>query len=152
MFMLLLRFTGVIKDLQMTNRRERRLPFLFVTLFYLALTYVFHQQLPLGRNPLLSTSFMAMTRVVVSAHLITYFWKISVHAAGVAGWLGFVLAYAHTYPGSHTLLGPLVGAISFSGIVIWTRLYLNVHRPIETLAGSALGFLICYGSVYLFCC
>lgn len=149
---LLLRFVGVIKNLQMTNRHDRGLPFLLVTLFYLAVTFIFHKYWPLGQNPLISTSLIAITRVVLSAYLITCFWwKISVHAAGVAGWLGFVVAYAHTYT-SHTLLWPLVWAIALSGIVIWARLYLNAHRPIETLGGAALGFLICCGSVYFFCC
>lgn len=136
----------------MTNRRDRRLPFLLVTFFYLAATYIFYRQLPLGQNLVISTSLVAIMRVVVSTYLITCFWwKISVHAAGAAGWLGFVLAYAHTYT-SHTLLWPLVWAIALLGIVIWARLYLNVHRPIETLGGAALGFLICCGSVYFFCC
>jgi len=150
MFILLFRFMGVIKDLQMTDRRDRRMPFLFVTIFYLAVTYIFHEQWPLERNPLLSTSLIAIAAVVVVTNLITYFWKISAHAAGVVGWLGFVVVFSNMYPGMNSLLMPMVAAILLSGIVIWARLYLNAHRPIETLVGSALGFVICYGSIYLF--
>ncbi len=145
---LMFRFTKVIKDLQMTDRKDRFFPFIFISIFYVITTYLFHRQLPL--NPLLSTSLIAITVVVVLTNLITFFWKISAHAAGVVGWLGFIVVFAATNQGNHTLLMPLVGAILLSGIVLWARLYLDAHKPVEIVGGSLMGFLICYGSIYFF--
>lgn len=145
---LMFRFTRVIKDLQMTDRKDRFFPFLFISIFYVITTYLFHKQLPL--NPLLSTSLIAITVVVVLTNLITFTWKISAHAAGVVGWLGFIVIFAATHQGNHTLLMPLVTAILLSGIVLWARLYLDAHKPVEILGGSLMGFVICYGSIYLF--
>lgn len=145
---LMFRFTKVIKNLQMTDRRERFFPFIFISLFYIITTYLFHQQLPL--NPLMSTSLIAITVVVVLTNIITFVWKISAHAAGVVGWLGFIVIYATIHQGNHTLLMPLVAAISLSGIVLWARLYLDAHKPVEIIGGSLIGFFICYGSIYFF--
>ena len=150
MIILLFRLVGVVKDLQMRDKRDRRFPFLFVSIFYIVVTYLFAQQPILDRTPVLIVSLTAITVVVLLTNLITFFWKISAHAAGVVGWLGFVVVLAERYPGNNTLVWPLVAAIALSGIVIWARLYLNAHRPKETLAGSVLGFLICYGSIYFF--
>ena len=43
LLILLFRFIGIIKSLQMTNRHDRWVPFLLVTLFYLAVTFIFHK-------------------------------------------------------------------------------------------------------------
>jgi membrane-associated phospholipid phosphatase len=145
---LMFRFTRVIKDLQMTDRRDRVFPFLFISIFYTITTYLFHQQLPL--NPLMSTSLIAITVVVILTNMITFIWKISAHAAGVVGWLGFVMILAATHPGSNTLLFPMIAAILLSGIVLWARLYLDAHKPAEIIGGSVMGFVICYGSIYFF--
>lgn len=145
---LMFRFTKVIKDLQMTDRRDRFFPFVFISVFYVVTTYLFHKQLPL--NPLMSVSLISITVVVVLTNLITFIWKISAHAAGVVGWLGFIVIFASVYQGNHTLLMPLITAISLCGIVLWARLYLNAHKPVEVLGGSLVGFVICYCSIYFF--
>ena len=145
---LMFRFAKVIKDLQMTDRKDRFFPFIFISIFYVIVAVLFHRQLPL--NPLLSISLIAITVVVVLTNIITFFWKISAHSAGVVGWLGFIMVYEQVNPGTNTLLAPLLGAIVLCGIVLWARLYLNAHKPIEILGGSVLGFLICYGSIYFF--
>ena len=145
---LMFRFAKVIKDLQMTDRKDRFFPFIFISIFYVIVAVLFHRQLPL--NPLLSISLIAITVVVVLTNIITFFWKISAHSAGVVGWLGFIMVYEQVNPGTNTLLAPLLGAIALCGIVLWARLYLNAHKPIEILGGSVLGFLICYGSIYFF--
>ena len=145
---LMFRFAKVIKDLQMTDRKDRFFPFIFISIFYVIVAVLFHRQLPL--NPLLSISLIAITVVVVLTNIITFFWKISAHSAGVVGWLGFIMVYEQVNPGTNTLLVPLLGAIALCGIVLWARLYLNAHKPIEILGGSVLGFLICYGSIYFF--
>ena len=145
---LMFRFTKVIKDLQMTNRRDRILPFLFISVFYILLTYLFHQQLPL--NQLMSASLIAMTAVVIATNLITFFWKISAHSAGVTGLVAFTIIYSAKFAGSNSLLLPMIGAISMMGIVMWARLYLNAHKPSEIIGGAVLGFSVCYGAIYFF--
>lgn len=145
---LMFRFTKVIKDLQMTNRKDRLLPFAFISIFYVLVTVLFHRQLPL--NILLSSSLIAMTLVVVLTNLITLFWKISAHSAGIAGLVGFCLVYSIRFAGGNSLLTPLLASILLMGVIMWARLYLNAHKPAELIAGAVLGFVICFGAIYLF--
>ncbi len=101
-------------------------------------------------TPDMLIAFFAITTVVILTNAITFFWKISAHAAGVVGWLGFVLALQQTYPTTNTLFWPLILAILLSGLVSWSRLYLNAHKPKEIFAGAALGFIISFAAITMF--
>lgn len=145
---LMFRFTKVIKDLQMTRRKDRILPFAFISIFYVLVTVLFHRQLPL--NNLLSATLIAMTLVVLLTNLITLFWKISAHSAGIAGLVGFCLVLSSKFAESNSLLFPLLASVLLMGIIMWARLYLNAHKPSEIIAGAILGFVVCFGAIYIF--
>jgi len=145
---IMFRLTKVIHDLQMKERKDRFIPFIFITIFYLVVAYLI-----LGQdwmNTTMQLAFKAMTAVVVLTNFITFFWKISAHAAGVAGWLGFIIAFSVKYPGTSTLFVPLLLAIVVNGLVFWSRLYLHAHKPAELWAGALLGFSVCYGAISFF--
>ena len=145
---LFFRFTKVIKDLHMTERRDRYLPFLFISIFYVLVTYLMSGQA--WFNPIMLVIMLAMTVVVIATNAITFFWKISAHAAGVAGWLGFILIFSRVYASGNTLFTPLILAVLLCGLVVWSRLFLNAHKPIESFGGFLLGFMVCYTSILLF--
>ena len=145
---LMFKATNVIKDLNMNDRRDRYLPFVFISLFYLVVSYMIRTQE--WMTPDMLVAFFAITTVVILTNAITFFWKISAHAAGVVGWLGFVLGLQQMYPSTNTLFWPLVTAILLSGIVSWSRLYLNAHILKEIFAGAALGFIISFAAMIMF--
>lgn len=145
---LMFRVTKVIKDIHMNDRKDRYLPFIFISLFYLIVSYMIRTQD--WMTPDMLVAFFGITSVVILTNAITFFWKISAHAAGVVGWLGFVLGFQRLYPTTNTLFWPLVLAIFLAGVVCWARLYLNAHKPKEIFAGAALGFIISFASVVLF--
>lgn len=140
--------TKVIKDLNMFDRTDRYVPFVFITLFYVVVSYLIKGQE--WMTPLMYVCFLAMTTVVVLTNGITFKWKISAHAAGVTGWLGFVLAFQNQFSATNTLFWPLVWSIALCGLVFWARLYLKAHKPAEIWAGAAMGFVVCYAAVIFF--
>ncbi|WP_420385655.1 phosphatase PAP2 family protein [Roseivirga sp.] len=142
------KLTKVIKDLHMKDRKDRVLPFMFISIFYLIVSFMIKGQE--WMTPLMNIAFLAITTVVIITNGITFKWKISAHAAGVFGWLGFVLALQGAYPSGHDLLTPLLLSVAMCGLVSWARLYLNAHTPKEILGGALLGFTVSYGSIYLF--
>ena len=142
------KISKVIKDLNMKDRRDRYLPFIFISIFYLIVSYMIRTQE--WMTPDMLIAFFTITTVVILTNAITFFWKISAHAAGVLGWLGFIMGFQQAYSTTNTLFWPLVVAILLSGFVSWSRLYLNAHKPKEIFAGAALGFIISFASVTLF--
>ncbi|OEK05441.1 phosphatase PAP2 family protein [Roseivirga misakiensis] len=142
------RLTKVIKDLHMTNRKDRYLPFVFISLFYIVVSFMIRGQA--WMTPAMNVAFLAITAVVVVTNGITFKWKISAHAAGVAGWLGFIIAFKSTFQATNTLFWPLLAAVTLTGLVSWARLYLHAHKPSEIVGGCLLGFIISYGSIILF--
>lgn len=145
---IMFRLTKVIKDLHMEDRKDRYLPFVFISLFYIVVSFMIKGQE--WMTPAMNISFLGITTVVIITNGITFKWKISAHAAGVAGWLGFVLAFKHTFQATNTLFWPLIAAVALTGLVAWSRLYLNAHKPAEILVGALLGFIVSYGSIALF--
>lgn len=145
---IMFRLTKVIKDLHMENRKDRYLPFIFISLFYIVVSFMIKGQE--WMTPAMNIAFLAITVVVIVTNLITFKWKISAHVAGVAGWLGFVMAFQSTFQSTNTLYWPLIAALALTGLVAWSRLYLNAHKPAEILGGALLGFIVCYGSIVLF--
>jgi hypothetical protein len=134
-------------DYNFEERKKRIVPFSFVSVFYLIVTYFFILRLDFDNA--FSVIFAAITISIVLSTFITYFWKISFHSVGSCGVVGFILAFSYKFP-SGELLYPLIISIVCTGLVISARLSLNSHRPEETLGGSLLGFLVCFFAVHWF--
>jgi len=124
-----------IKDFFLEEKGDRVVPFLFIGAFYFALAYMLF--LPL--NSVLFMVILGTAILIILAGVITTVWKISAHAIGIAGTVGFLLALSRLYPAVN-LLVPIIGIIIAGGLVLSSRLYLNAHTPKQVLAGVLLGF------------
>lgn len=140
-----LKTTASISSLQLDNRKERILPFAFVTIFYGLTTYLFHIKIEV--NSFLLAVFIGATLIVALITVITIFFKISVHAAASGCLIGSLLAIIYLYP-RYSLIWPFSLVIMLSGLIIAARLALNAHTVKEVYAGLILGFLVCFMSVY----
>lgn len=136
-----------IKGYQMEERRQRVLPFSFVSIFYSIVSYFFILKLDL--DPSLAVVFIAITLSIIISTVITWFWKISVHSVGVCGAAGLLLAFAYKYPEGR-LLAPVVIAVLCCGLAMSARLSLNSHNASQVYGGCALGFIVCFLSVVWF--
>jgi hypothetical protein len=136
----------MISSLQLPNRDERRTPYI-ITLFYYALFYYLLRQIPNMPGLLLSLLLGAILTVLI-VFFINLRYKISAHAAGMAGVTGMYLAMAST---SLMIpeMGTIIALILLSGIVGAARLGANAHQPGEVYLGSILGFCIGYATISL---
>ena len=140
-----LRFSDYISSLAMKNRKERVVPFLFVSIFYGITTYMFYAKMQL--NQVLVLIMLSITIISFLTAIITFFWKISAHSAAIAGLMGFLIAIMIKYS-IGSLLIPVVLSVLVVGVVMSSRLYLNSHKPSEILAGGLLGFAFSFGTVF----
>lgn len=135
-----------IKDTDVSDHRERFLPFtIAIACYLLTILFLFHINAPRWM-----LAFMwGATAAAIIAGVISFWWKISAHATANAGLVGFVCWLAHR----HALLIEPFTAVSIVilllGFVCWARLYLYKHTPLQILAGSALGVSIVLVSLAL---
>ncbi|MEM6522169.1 MAG: PA-phosphatase [Bacteroidota bacterium] len=143
----MLKMTSTITSFKLEDRRERIMPFIFISLYYGLAVYMFGYQLGLGQTMVIL--FGTVTAVVVLITIITFFYKISVHSAGIWGVLGSMVAIQNKYPDS-LLFWPIIITLLLAGMVNSARLYLSAHSSGQVNWGALLGFLVCFISVYLF--
>lgn len=143
---LFFRMTGTIRDLSMVERKDRVLPFAFITILYVFVTGMFYWKFPV---PNLLKLMLIVSLMVMSSSVLTLFYKVSVHAVAVWGIIGIMLPLNKAADGS--LLYPLAAALAIAGVVMSSRLFLDVHKPREVMVGGLMGFSIGFaGMIVLF--
>lgn len=140
-----LRLSNFITDLSLEDRRQRITPFIFVTCFYGITAYMFYAKLNLSN--IIFLVFATATLLLLILTIITYFWKISIHGAGIGGNLGFILALSLIYPIPHFAITLAFSTIAI-GLVAYARISLNAHTPLQVYVGVVLGVVLCYGTLY----
>ena len=86
------------------------------------------------------------------ALIINLYYKISLHAIGIFGLVGMLIAYSQTQLNAMnqdgiTNLFLIVYLIIVASLVNSARLYLKSHTLSEVLSGMVLGFFIVYSTV-----
>ncbi len=142
-----LRLSNFITDINLVEKKQRVAPFLFVTCFYGITAYMFYTKLNI--NNLIFIVFTTTTSLLFILTLITNYWKISVHGAGIGGMIGFLIAISSFYPFAHFKL-LLAFVVFLSGLVVFSRLHLNAHTPKQVYAGMIFGLIFCFLSIYIF--
>ena len=130
---------GLVTNMQVRERAQRRLPFLFTTLCYASTTYIFGQEEVFGN--LFYYLMLVITLSVFASYLVSLFWKISAHAVGMGGTLG-ALVFLHALLPDLLLMNLIVVFIILTGAVLSARLALQQHTPAQVYAGFFTGFAI----------
>ena len=137
----MLKFTGNIRSLKLESRKERLVPFFYISLFYGFTAYYFARQMMV--STMSEAIFILMAVMIFVAAVITFFWKISIHSLGVGGAAGFLLMLAIIFPDSPTHF-LLILSLLISGLVMAARLKLNAHSPAQVYMGYILGLFISF--------
>jgi len=125
-----------VKNLYMTTQKERILPYLTVSFFFMW-TYLVFKNSPLPQ--ILATMLLGASLAVFISFFINIFLKLSMHTVGIGSFLGLILGL--TSISSHNLTLLLMVVILISGLVGSIRLWLGSHKPKEIYAGYFVGLL-----------
>lgn len=145
--LILFKILGTIPDLRLAERKDRIMPFMFITMIYAGVTYLFYDQYPIPSafKLLLLTAAASMT-----AAILTLFLKVSVHALSASA-VASTLLFVEASPAGGDLFWPALLAVVLGGLVMSARLYLNAHSLKEVIAGSLTGiFFAIAGELLLF--
>ena len=143
---LMLRFTGLLKSLDMPDKQDRTGPLIITGMFYI---WLFRNFLDNTQVPALLSSFtLGASLGLFLAFFINIFSKISLHAVGMGGLIGAVALLWGICPeyllrAGHPLLqaGFLFPVLFvLAGGVGSARMYLGAHRPADLWGGYLVGF------------
>jgi len=125
---LVLRSQQKVSDVHITIREQRTVPFLITIVSYI----IGSGLLWLVSGPSrLAATMLCYTTISIAIMLINFYWKISVHAAGVGGPLAALTLTIGWVAVPFFILIPLVD---------WARVYLKAHTVGQVVAGSFLGY------------
>lgn len=128
---------GEVKDLFISNREERTMPYLFSFMAYIfwALFMWRTMQFPLFIVAMGIGSALSIFIIV----FINLKWKISAHMAGIGGLTGAIFGVCYRI--AINPLWFLLIILTISTLVAISRIGLRAHTPGQTLAGYVVGFL-----------
>jgi membrane-associated phospholipid phosphatase len=132
---LIMYYKGQIKDLFISDKKDRTIPYLFAFLSYLFWIIFLSQIL----------DFPTYFVVIDIGKLISIFlmilinlkWKISAHSAGMGGFVGALITVSFIL--NINPLPLIILSLIISALVIISRIYLKAHTFSQTLAGFFLG-------------
>ncbi|TAF64705.1 MAG: hypothetical protein EAZ55_10730 [Cytophagales bacterium] len=130
---------GTIADLAMKNRQDRFFPFVFTSIFYSVSTYFFYQYFSLF--PIIGAIMFSITLTIICVTIITFYWQVSAHSAGIAGVFAFLIVLTLKTQ-EVELVFPIILACIAVGVLSSARLYLNAHSLNQVLVGIGLGFFL----------
>jgi hypothetical protein len=136
---------NVITSYAITERKERNIPLIITTILYCVTSFIIFR-LPI---PLFLKSFIfASAFLSLMVTVINLWWKISLHSVGAGALIGLVLML------SLKMLTPLdwylISAIIAGGLILSSRLKLNLHNPQQVWVGLSAGFFGLTVSMILF--
>ncbi len=141
----LLKALGFIDSIYLRTKKDRIIPYIACSIFFFWAYLVFKKQ---ELYPLVLPSFILGIFLAVNAALIVNIYlKISMHALGMGGWLGFfiVLAFSNTM----LMTWPLSLVILLGGLVCTARLLVSDHEPGEVYAGFFTGMVCQFVAAYV---
>lgn len=133
--MLLMMRKGQIKDVFISRREERTIPYLFSFLAYVFWVLFLWRtlQFPMEFIVLaIGTVFSVILLVLINLK-----WKISAHTAGVGGLVGGIIAVSYLI--GINPVGLIILSLIVSGLVAISRIHLKAHTLSQAIGGFCLG-------------
>lgn len=128
---------GQIDSLHINDAKQRTTPYMYTLICYGFWAYFLRVtlQLPIFLLLVAIGSMFALLAVTI----INHWWKISAHLTGIGGLLGGICSFALSYSVLPFWLIIIVLLIAL--ILMYARLYLNAHTPMQVVCGFLLGLL-----------
>ena len=134
---LLLKAVGFIDSLLLKTQKDRIIPYIACGIFFFWTYTVFKEQ---SKYPVVLAQYVFGLFLSSSAALLAnIYFKISMHAIGLGGWLGVFMIMA--YNNSMLMTWPLCLVLLITGVTVSSRLYLKSHNPFDIYSGLIIGIL-----------
>lgn len=137
LLIVLLKRLGVIDDLGLNGRKERLIPYVITTLCFAATAWF----MAIKGAPMWLSMFFAGGALASLINLVVNLrWKISAHAAGIAGIIALLVRIERDGSPEPELMGWLIASVILTGLLGSARVWLGRHTVWQVLAGYVVGF------------
>jgi len=134
---LLLKAVGFIESIYLKNQKDRIIPYIASGIFFFWSYQVFNGQ---SQYPEVWVNYLLGLFLASSASLIAnIYFKVSMHAVGIGGWLGLFLIMFQAHDTMMTW--PLSLVLLITGMVCTSRMILKSHSPFDIYGGLVIGIL-----------
>jgi membrane-associated phospholipid phosphatase len=124
-----------VVDLYITNPAERTVPYLYTAVGFGFWCYLLTSVL---RAPIfIDVVAIGATLALIGLLLINRRWKISAHLTGMGGLVGGVMS--HSLATQQTMLWLPLVLMVLSLLLMYARIYLRAHDPLQVIAGFLFG-------------
>ncbi len=149
LFIYLLVKNGAAGDVELSNRKERAIPYLIIiSSLLICVFFLYRMLIPVWLLAILLGACVAL----FIALCVNFVWKISAHAIGIGGLLGGIMGVARLH-----MINPywaFIAVLIAAGLLGTSRIFLKRHTPMQVYAGFGLGFICTFVaplvSIYLF--
>jgi hypothetical protein len=141
---------GVIKTVEMVEKQERVLPLLFATFSYMCGYFLLQKlNLPVPIGSAFNSLLFNASIVLFCLTIVSLWWKISIHMAGIGGAFGSLLILSLRLGMDLNLF--IISSIFIASILGTSRLILNTHNNPQVFIGFLLGlFGMVTGSILFY--
>ena len=129
-----------IPGITLSNQRDRTFPYIMTSVFYFGLFYL---MMDINIWPSLKLFIVGAGFAILITALINLRTKISAHMVGIGGLLGVIISVSYLIKFDMTVF--YVAIILIAGLVGFSRLVLEEHKPFQIYSGFLLGLLIQIG-------
>ena len=134
---LLLKKMGMIEDVGLNGRQERLVPYIITIICFGATAWFMAAK---GAPLWLSLFFAGGALATVICTVVNFWWKISAHAAGIAGVVALLIRIEKDGSAEPELFFWLILTLLLTGLLGSARVWLGRHTVWQVLAGYAVGF------------
>jgi hypothetical protein len=131
------RYKKIVSKQVSDTGKERVIPLLVSALLFCITSFIMYR-LPLAG--FLKAYFYALSFLAVTLLLVNLWYNISLHSAAAGSTLALVLSLSIKMSAGIPLL--ITGVIMISGLILSSRMLLNVHNRGEIFSGYLCGFFI----------
>lgn len=128
---------GKTSHMDIPERSQRVVPFMIFSMIYFV---TFLVSVWIGLPGVFNAVLFAIFFNTIVYGIITLWWKISIHCAGIAGYLS---ATTLIIGPRHIILWLIVP------LLCWSRIRLKAHTPMQTLVGAVLGATLTWAEIWL---
>ena len=129
---------GFIDSVFLKTQKDRIIPYIAAGIFYFW-QYRVCANYPEALHPIVPTFMLGVFLAASAALIANIYFKISMHAMGMGGWLGIFLIIMQS--NTMWMAWPLAAVLLIAGIVCTSRLLISDHSPKDIYVGLFVGLI-----------